>query len=103
MTTSVKELHLSHTTTGDIFILWDVRVVPELEEMGAYVGERAGRVLPHHLQVFLGHLPHGGAAALKQRRVVEVPLWRRTMQNELQAVSQTAIKHMGEMILNRHS
>lgn len=49
-------------------------MVPQLEEMGADIGQRA-RVLPHKVQVLLGQLPHSRAAALKEGRVVQVPLW----------------------------
>lgn len=49
--------------------------MPELEEVGSYVRQRAGRILLHHLQILLSHFPHRGAAALKQCWVVEVPLW----------------------------
>lgn len=32
-------------------------------------------MLPHDVQVLLGQLPHGRAAALKQGGVVQVALW----------------------------
>lgn len=48
-------------------------MVPQLEEMGPHVRQGAG-VLPHDVQVLLGQLPHGGAAALKQGGVVQVAL-----------------------------
>ena len=51
-----------------------IRVVPQLEEVGAHKGQGAGGMLFNLLQVLLRHLPHGGAASLKQRWVVEVPL-----------------------------
>lgn len=53
----------------------DSRVVPELEEVGADVGQGAG-VLAHQAQVLLGQLPHGRAAALEQGGVVQVALCR---------------------------
>lgn len=53
-----------------------VRVVPELEQVGSYVGKRTGGMFSDHLQVFFSHLPHWRAAPLKQSRVVEVPLWK---------------------------
>lgn len=49
-------------------------MVPQLEEMGPDVGQRAG-VLPHNVQVLIGQLPHRRAAALKEGRIVQVPLW----------------------------
>lgn len=52
----------------------DVRVVPEFEEVRSHKRQAAGGVQLHHLQVLLRHLPHGGAAPLEQRRVVEIPL-----------------------------
>lgn len=49
------------------------RVVPQLEEVGPDIGQGA-RVLSHNVQVLLGQLPHGGAAALEQGGVVQVAL-----------------------------
>lgn len=50
-------------------------MVPQLEEVGPDVGQGAG-VLPHEVQVLLGQLPHGRAAALEQSGVVQVSLCR---------------------------
>lgn len=49
-------------------------MVPQLEEMGPDVGQRA-RVLLYNVQVLLSQLPHGRAPALKEGRVVQVALW----------------------------
>ena len=49
-------------------------MVPQLEEMGPDVGQRA-RVLLYNVQVLLSQLPHGRAPALKQGRVVQLALW----------------------------
>lgn len=48
-------------------------MVPQLEEVRPDVGQRAAVVL-HDVQVLLGQLPHGRAAALKQGGVVQVAL-----------------------------
>lgn len=49
-------------------------MVPQLEEMGADIGEWT-RVLPYNVQVLISQLPHSRAPALKEGRVVQVPLW----------------------------
>lgn len=48
-------------------------MVPQLEEMGPDVGEWT-RVLPDNVQVLISQLPHSRAPALKEGRVVQVPL-----------------------------